>query len=381
MCPRSLSVIVLIVVAFFGCGAAGGREVGINQPAIVWKDGDRAGDVLDAMRAEGVNSVRLMLVNPFQNSLGVMKSARDRGMSVLLLIPTSLDAYHDANVAKRQGRPPHIYTLAPLSQVVYQKFSDIWLDMLKQIESSNIVLAGVQIENEFNSGAFNGDLPIFEGGASVNLSNYRDFSFWPRYKAGMAKLVDLLRFVRGSLRASAQLKEVPVVLGGLAHPSAVWNRNVGNVLVDPDLALRTLIELGVDQYVDAYAIHLYPQVSRREWLRPRDVISAYINRELAPLLVLSGRAKKWWVTEWGFAKRFDVKPSLDGRDPRLPLFVEFRDALKSGRYSKFIGRDYIYDWSESSRFSIWDGKTVLGVHGFLQDDQVTPVELPATGKQ
>ena len=274
---------------------------GVNSPQLVWQK-DPAGrrETIDAERASGLSAARIMLVNPFDQFVDIGGYASSKSFGILLMMPLTIAPYYRPETPKREGKPPHIYSLLPLSRLDSDRVLKIWTKTLTDMAAQDVRLKGVQIDNEFNSAVFNGDLPIIEGGATLTFKNYREFSFWPRYEQGMRNLVDVLRIVKTALLESPAYKNVPVVLGGLARPADNWNRNVGNVLVEPDLALKTLLDLGADRYVDAYAIHLYPQVPRQQWDRPHDAIAQYVERRMSQVIAIAGDSKPWWITEWGF---------------------------------------------------------------------------------
>jgi hypothetical protein len=343
------------------------NPIGVNQPSIVWQNQPPPQQTINDIALAGAKSLRMMLVSPFPRSVEIMAEMKTKGIGTLLMVPLTLDEYYPPNIAKRKGQPPHVYTLPPLSQIDIAKVEVVWTNTLRRLSAAGITLHGVQIENEFNSGIFNGDLPLLSDGVVVNASNYRQFDFWPQYEAGMRKLVEVIRIIRTSLAATDLYKDVPVVLGGLARPSEIWSQHIGNILVEPDFALRTLLNLGIDQLVDAYAIHLYPQVPVQHWSYPQEIIAEYVNRRMDQVVSVSGWSKPWWITEWGFALRKDIKLNRYSPDPRLPLFYAFNNFIRNSRYSKLFGPTYIYVWDENPNFRIWDGKRVLGISVFFEN--------------
>lgn len=357
--------VVVACLLFFACGLSFAKTddsssmPGVNRPAIAWLKPDTKWQrTIDAMSNNGVKSLRMMLVTPYENSYKVIAYCNQKRIDVLLMVPLSLDAYYTPPVIKRPGNRS-LYTVPGLSSLNIANFEARWGEVITTMSSRNLRIKAVQIDNEFNSAAFNGDLPLVKGGAILTSQNYRNFSFWSDYKAGMGKLVQVLRIVSSSLKGSSNYKNVPVVLGGLARPTTTWINNVDGSLVEPDLALTELLSLGADRYIDYYAIHLYPQIPRDQWSNPEAAIQDYIDKRMAQVVAVTGTKKSWWVSEWGFAKNNKDPDKCAPNDPRLPLFRAFEDAIAKSRWSQLVGPTFIYDWDESKGFKIFDGNTVL----------------------
>jgi hypothetical protein len=331
---------------------------GINRPQIAWLRPDTQWQRrIDDMANSGVTSLRMMLVTPFARTVDVIRYCNERGIAVLIMIPLSLDIYFDKDVARRPGNSA-LYTVPPLSRLNTALFQKEWDEFLDLLISRKGRIEAIQIDNEFNSAVFNGDLPIIKGGAIVSTSNYSNYPFWADYVRGMRNLTTVVRIARLSVLSRKLDSKVTVVLGGLARPTDSWIRNVNSTLVEPELALKTLLELGVDTHVDAYAIHLYPPVLNRPGANSVEVIRNYLHERFSNLVPLVPAKKKWWITEWGFPVP-DKTPQCSPKDPRAELFKSFPSILAGSEWGAVVGPTFIYDWDESNRFRIWDGKTVL----------------------
>lgn len=356
-------VLVLLSALLELSGGTHAQEVrvaaGVNRPAIAWlkTDAEWRGTV-DAMAQNGVTAMRMMLVTPFAQSMDVVAYCNQKGIDVLLMVPLTLRDYYPPGMVPRKGNSG-LYTVPHLSELDPARFREKWSEALGLMTARGLRISGVQIDNEFNSAAFNGDLPLVKGGAILRSGSETGYAFWGAYRMGMERVVEVLSIVSTSLKASERYKEVPVVLGGLARPTDTWIRNIGGSLVEPDLALRTLLALGAGRHIDAYAIHVYPQVPRAQWSKPEVVIRDYFEKRMAELTTVTGTAKRWWITEWGFARRREDTQRCDGPDPRLPLFLAFADIMRQEKWRALIGPSFIYDWDESSNFRIWDGQAVL----------------------
>jgi hypothetical protein len=353
--------------------------IGVNRPGLPWLTPDAAWRrTVDRIAANGGRGVRMMLVPPFQTSLDVIAYSNQKGVDVLLVVPLTLDVFYQPGMVRRPGNNS-LKSIARISQLDTQLFLKHWSETFARLAARNLRLQGVQVANEFNSCDFNGDAPLIKGGAIVSTRTHRNYAFWNHYVAGMGKLVEALRIVKVSLTATPLYKDVPVVLGGLARPSTTWLKSVDASLVEPDLALKTLIDLGADRYIDAYAIHLYPRVPAAEWSSPHVAIARHVEEHMAQVVAVTGGTanKPWWITEWGF-KRHQINPGPKGADSRLPLFRAFPQVLAQSRYAPLFGPTFIYDWDESENYRIWDGRSVLGTTDFFPPPARSPARpLPA----
>ncbi len=309
------------------------------------------------MSASGVKSLRMMLVTPYENSYKVIAYCNQKGIEVLLMVPLTLDVYYTSPVFKRPGNKS-LYTVPGFSALNLVNFESNWGAVMEALSSRHLRVKGIQIGNEFNSAAFNGDLPLVKGGAFLTTQNYGEFAFWTAFEAGMGKLVQVLRVVSTSLEKSESFKDVPVILGGLARPTTHWMRNVDGTLVEPDLALKVLLGLGADRYIDVYAIHLYPMVLCDQLMNPELAIREYIDKRMASVVAVTGTAKGWWITEWGFATQ-NIGLCKNATEERTPLFRAFQEAVGKSRWANLLGPSFIYDWDESNNFRIYNNGTVL----------------------
>jgi hypothetical protein len=356
-----ICIALLFIVIEFSPAQAGSPRVvpGVNRPGIAWITPDAAWQhTVDAMSRNGIKSLRMMLVTPYEKSLRVISYCNNKEIDVLLMVPLTLDEYYATPVHRRKGNK-NLYTVPGLSALQIEKFRAKWGIFIQALSTRNLRIRAVQIDNEFNSAAFNGDLPLVKGGAVLTLHTYREFAFWDDYYAGMQKLLQIVRIVSTSLKENKRFQSVPVILGGLARPTTTWLRNVDGALVEPDLALKVLIDLGVDHFVDGYAIHVYPQVPRDQWAKPETAILKYLDARLAEVIAISGTKKAWWITEWGFARQAEDRDTCDGEDTRMPLFKAFLEAISRSRWASLLGPTYIYDWDESRRFRIYYHDAVL----------------------
>ncbi|MEZ0167565.1 hypothetical protein [Microvirga sp. TS319] len=314
-----------------------------------------------------------MLVPQMEKNWEVIEYFNKKNINVVLFVLLSQQYLYGPEMKKRGGSGL-VHDVAPLSELDLSRFEDVFLKFLVGVEARKLKLAAVQIGNEFNSADFNGDLPLIQGGAVLSAKTYREYSFWSKFEGGLNKLVEAVRFTRTALNETSQTRGTPVILGGLARPSNEWLSQVNASLVEPGVALRTLRELGIDRYVDAYAVHIYPRLTE-----PVDDAGGAIASQVTSILNEArdgiDKSKPWWITEWGFPKSF---ARANGSNSRLGYYLSFLSIL-SQHWSEVVQASFIFDWNESKVYGVWDGGSVLGTDGFFAHQEGS--RFPPTIKQ
>lgn len=353
------AALTLLLIGIASCGLAFDRLPGMNRPALAWIQDEReAFAILDAMASQGVPSVRIMLVPPLDRVTRLIERSNALGIKVLLMVPLTLPEYYPPGTRTRGGRA-HIYNVPPLSSLDVDRFSERWRGALALFDSRSLKIHAFQIDNEFNSSVFNGDFPLLDEGVVVERGSEGGSVFWKQYLNGMRKIVAAASVVSKIVRGHEAYRAVPILLGGLARPESRWVKSVGVVLVEPDLALRTLRDMGIDDYIDAYALHIYPGAPPLGSASSEDHMTRYIDERMSQVVSVARPDKPWWITEWGFAIQEEKFQGCVKGDARRPLFEAFSVALAGSRWARLVRESYIYDWEESARFRVWNDGQVL----------------------
>jgi hypothetical protein len=327
---------------------------------------------LRSLKEQKVSGARILLVSPFGRTVEVLRKAKARGIECLLIITLTADEFFASGTSKRTSSVPQVYTVPPFSALSSANVFHHLSELVSELDKHNVKLLGFEITNEFNSGAFNGDLPLLSKGMLLNEFNKDKQPFWLDYTVGMKKIVSTIRDLKQLVRQSVSNKETPIILGGLARPSSSWIEKKGIVLIEPDLALRTLEEIGVDSYVDGYAVHLYPPVKSISGLGEYQQMREYVDARLGEVLRITGSKKPLWVTEWGFPQIYSSN--------RTRLFGEFQGVLASSRFCNSLGPAFVYDWDENERFRIWNGGLQIPLEGYFIHGKSEPRRLPCVGE-
>lgn len=344
--------LIFLAALLFTSWAYAERLLGVNAAALPWVNSEvERKAIVDAMANAGVKALRTLLVPPFDRTAEFVRYANESGIQVVLVVPLTLkDFYTDPSPRPARGRFPAINKI---SQLDTGKFLKLWGEALGRLEARRGKVLAFQIGTEFNSAQFNGDLPIL--GAILTQRTANEYAFWPQYQVGMKKLYQTAQIVSASLKDS-NLNDSLVVLGAFARPDTGWLISSGNTLVEPNVALQTLLELSIDRYVDAYAVHVYPHIAKLGPAERRANLLDHFEQALGVLPV----SKPMWITEWGFSE-----------GDRLSLFCSFLSALDVSPLGKRVMATFIYDWNERQKHRVWDGKRVLGSSTSLFQDAMT----------
>lgn len=261
------ALVFLIVILPAASQAQSELKVGVNRPGLPWVNEERRRTIAREIAAAGFRDLRMMLVPPFEVSLDTIEAANAAGLSVLLMVPLTSHAYYEPPVTVRPGND-HLWNSPPLSKLSIALFKKQFELQFSRMASRKLKVSGIQIGNEFNSAAFNGDLPVTKGGHIVNSDNYRAAPFWSAYVEGLKNLRGALAIAHASVARTAEYKDVPIVLGGLARPTTTWLQNVDATLVEPVLTLRMIFELGAEADVNAFCDPFISPVGA--WFRTRN---------------------------------------------------------------------------------------------------------------
>jgi hypothetical protein len=333
--------------------------LGVNDVHLGWLKPAQRDSVIDEMAKAGVISVRVGLVPPFDDTLDALAKLNRRGISVALVVSLGRAEMLGRDAKVRAGRGK-IWSVPGLSQIepeyFRQKFEEIW----QEIERRGIHLVAIELGNEINWAAFNGDLAVKPpsmdpppGAPGISgLTNTAAF------EKGLEQYIHALEVVKEIRDASTQNRHAALLSAGLAYMPATFADSLGGEYVDAIQTLAFLKSMGLDSLVDGYAIHFYP-----------DRTAGPIQREktFEGLLRLCGEknGRTCWLTEWGVAQ-----PDTDcgaNETQRIALILEIRRSIAKHAAQGRLSGAYYFDWDGTEEpYSIWrcgqlteSGKTLL----------------------
>lgn len=366
--PLTLGVLTICVL-LSGVTSAETLKLGINRTNLAWeKSHERQFEILDEIHALGAKSIRLAMPQPHLPTFDHIRYCNQLGMDVVLFILSpEKDLYFDPGTPLRQGDGEVIYSLPPLSKINVDEFLTLFRYYMVTLRDNQLKVSAVQLFNELNWAAFNGDLPMVAGGVAVTDCNYGDYPFVNDWAQGIRKYRTILKEARRITDQvfveEPQLKP-KLISCGYARPDDGFLAKSNGSVVEPSLFLdilggnHPLAESGenVFQYVDGVGTHLYPY---RMDINPEtgvDTAADYIEEKLKPLVRNAGKDKPIYVTEWGYSGWQDnVKLSETDRLKQFQMFIR---ALESDRFKGLkFAEIMLFDYDHMPPFSIYqDGK-------------------------
>ena len=352
--------------------------IGINRTNLAWEPEARQFEILDEIHELGVASVRLAFVQPHEPTYQHIKRCNELGMDVVLFVPTmERDLYFEPDVPMREGNGDAygIYTFPYLSEINVEKFAALYSYYIQTLKQRKLKVKAVQIGNELNWCAFNGDMPMADGGIVVTEENWREHDFMKRWGRGMQKYGQLMKCVREETdRVFADMPELKpqIVTYGIAK---VWDRYVkknNGTIISPSLTAAVLsgkhpLSGGMDSvfdFADAVACHIYPDNPLKN---PVKGATDYAARMIEPLMQAAGPDKPLYITEWGVAGAW-FKGFPEDDTGRLKWMGQFIEALESDRFRDVPFEEIMFfDYDHMPPFSIYQNGRQLDACRFFKE--------------
>ena len=334
---------------------------GVNETHLTWKTPEEREKIIDDMRQAGVGSVRVSLLPPYDKSIDSIDLLARKNLSILLAVEIAWPQLAARDATRRPGRGS-IWSVVPLSQLDPEFFRAQFGALWREIEKRHIHLAAIELGNEINWAAFNGDLGLLpphgkppQGApGSVALVNRA------AYLEGLRRYVAALAVVKQLRDESADNRGAKIISADLTYMSATFAANVGAEYVDTNETLDILKADGLDALVDGYGVHIYPNPNQTPTERARE-----FETVLRPCPA-GGHEHPCWLTEWGIRQPDLTCPSDESR--RLPLIRETRERIAADARQKRLAGDYYYDWDDKPiEYAVWrcgelteSGKVLFG---------------------
>ena len=362
-------IIMFVAILLAGSCFAETLKLGINSTNLAWVgDKKRQFEILDEIHSLGAKSVRLAMPMPHLPTYEHIAYCNKLGLDVVVfIVGPEKDIYFDPGTPVRDGDGQVIYDLPPLSKMNVDQFLTLFRYYMVTLRDHNLKVSAIQLFNELNWSAFNGDLPLVEGGAFVTHQNYREFDFVEDWAAGIRKYRTILREARSitdHVFVGKQHLKPKLVSCGYARPDDGFLAKVKGCVIDPSLFLDILggnhpLAKSCDnafRYVDGVGVHLYPEVMDTNPETGIDVVSDFIQGKLEPLLRNSKTDKPIYISEWGYSGWSSTGKVSE--EERLEQFRIFIRALESERFSNLVFSEImLFDYDSMPPFSIWqDGK-------------------------
>jgi len=342
--PRALSLTLgAVLIAHAAIPAARGDSavVGVNvvNPQRLSQAAREA--VLDQLQAARVRAIRVSLApawgsDDYGPAIDFIEGAYRRGIKADLIVRLQ----YGADAQRRRAVPdlPDMWPSYPLSSADPTRFRAVFEPLFNQLEGIGITFAALELGNEINWTAFNGDFPVPGEG---KVFGPEDLSRDPEARqvaAGYRAYLQILRVLKDVRDGSRLNKETPILSAGLSDPGPAGSRPGAKAdAVAIGATLQYLRAKGIDALVDAYGVHTYAWGNFADRRNPleQDALA-----ECRP----PGRGKPCWVTEWGLHASDTVCPGDDA--PRAVLMREvLADLGQFVREGRLKGLIY-YAWAD-----------------------------------
>lgn len=222
--------------------------------------------------------------------------------------------------------------------------------------------------NEINWNAFNGDLPLVEGGLWIDESTPWDDPVFVKYRAGVEKIGRLTKTV-GDLNHELLDGRGRIITSGLVGGFYDWKSNpklsnwmekIQGAVVSHALTLRLMS--GTDphqiastnylEFADGIGIHIYPQAGERNL---SNVIELHFDpaRDVPEV----GLEKSFWITETGYV-RSDFSDVTRRLKERLCQALGVYDQTKGDIETVFL-HNFSSGTDEAGEFGMWENGSLL----------------------
>jgi hypothetical protein len=223
--------------------------------------GDRQA-LLDQLQTAGVRVIRAPLSpawdgDDYGPATDFIRRASERGIKADLIVGLQ---YREG----AQRRPavkdlPAMWPSFPLSVADPERFRAVFKPLFERLETTGITFAALELGNEINWTAFNGDFPIpGEGRVFGEADLTRDpeaIRIAEGYRAYLRTL-GVLKDIRDHSRLN---RGTPILSAGLSDPGPAGSRPGSKTdAVTIGATLQYLRANGLDALVDAYGVHTYP---------------------------------------------------------------------------------------------------------------------------
>ncbi|MDQ0473159.1 hypothetical protein QO011_006193 [Labrys wisconsinensis] len=282
--------------------------------------------MLDAIHASGVSVIRASITLD-DKGVDYAERAWKHGIRIEWLI------YHFG------GYDP--FGKTPLSAADPDRFRATFQPIMDRLEAKGIVLAGYELGNEINLSGTNPEFARPTGRArQLGPADLESDPQGRRVAQGFRQYLKILAVLKDIRDHSALNRQTPIMTAGLGTydqddgPLPGWAK--GDI-VGIHTTLSYLRAHGLDDLVDAYAVHIYPDTKHDSAaaLR-RERIARYDLADCRPRASAGG--KPCWVTEWGIDNDSPGCPVDDTQRARLveEIIGDFRPYARQGRLAGLL---------------------------------------------
>lgn len=306
--------------------------VGVNLANPQHLNVEKQDALLHDLKAASVHYIRMPLAD--ENAIVLARRAFAQGIKVDFIVPLQ----YRPNAPLRAEMAGQ-YAARRLSDASPEAFKKVFGRQLQELDSAGVVLAGLELGNEINLTGFNGDFPVPGHGQVFSLQDLRSDPEGQMVAAGYRAYVTVLAVLKDIRDHSTLNRNTPIISAGLSPAGPPGVRRGSQIdAVSIGATLQFLKDLGIDEHVDRYGIHVYPdpKVSSNErWAR--------MNEDTFSECGNGSQGKSCWVTEWGFVYQNDTCPADDRT--RLELYSSILGMFKEFVHQGRLNGMFYFAWA------------------------------------
>jgi hypothetical protein len=327
-----LSLLLLVVCLPSGPTQAATLATGMNIVNPMRANAAARTALIGQLRTGGVHMVRCGITND-ADGVAFAQALYAAGIKIDLIV-TPQYAQGAPSVPYRPVEYPNMWGGHPLSAADPSLSKAGFQSLIGKLDAAGVVLAGLELGNEINWVAFNPEFPLPGEGKVFSLAELSSDPEGRKIAAGYLQYVKVLAVLKQVRDASSLNHETPIISAGLSPSGPARTNPPGGLREDAvtiNATLQFLRAHGLDNYVNAYGIHIYP------WQKTAAARGGAITEQDVTECALAG-GKPCWITEWGFNNEAVSCPVND--DARTALVREtmqiFRNLAAAGRVSATI---------------------------------------------
>ncbi|MEW9624527.1 hypothetical protein [Rhodanobacter geophilus] len=348
-----MGALVILLCSVPACCAAnvviGVNVVNVNHLSVV-----RQNDMLKAIKSAGVTVIRSGI--PATDD-GVDFARRAYAMGIRIdWIVSFLDAYQVGAPTRTYQKSTYsnMWSGHPLSALDPDLFKAKFSSVLAKLDAAGVKLEAMEIGNEINMAGFNPDFPVPSESRQFSLEDLEHDPGAQQIAKGYLQYLKILAQVKNVRDHTRVNRTTPILTAGFGAyegPEGPLSKHTPG-LVSLNATLDFLRAHGLDQWVDGYAVHVYPWSDH-----PGDPLAAAGRRRRLAQFVLarchppgSEIGKPCWITEWGFKLQDTMCPVNDSERVTLvrEMMGDFKPYVEQGRLKGLIYFGWNTDpWAKS----------------------------------
>jgi hypothetical protein len=336
---RSLGLNLLVLAAIAVDPAeAGALLTGANVPnATRVGPADRSA-VISQLKSARVQIIRFPVGKDIGDSARYAAQLHSQGIAINLIV----DPQYPPGAPMRPPYPEdrRMYPSHPLSSADPALSRAYFQDLLSQLDANGVVLASIELGNEINWSAFNGEFSLPGKGKIFSLDDLGHDPEGQQVAKGLLQYLKILAVLKEARDHSKLNKATPIISAGLSptgRARATGGKEDGVAIND---TIQFLQKNGLDRLADGYGIHFYP------WGTLQQADMNLMNNVITECRSAgSSSGKPCWITEWGVSNPNMTCPLDDS--PRIPtvrhMMENFRMLAREGRLHAAL----YYSWNNS----------------------------------